>query len=681
MKKLYLLFTFIVISFAVLAQGVFTNPLSPNSQADPYVTYYEGFYYYTYTTGDHVEIRKSATLEGITAAQPVTAWRSWEEPAMNGPCWAPELHHINGKWYIYTTGIVPGTDQMRVIVLEGDNPQGTFTYKANLAGGIDATILKHPDGGLYMIWMRHEGTSLTNISIAPMNSPTSLASEWTQISWPNIDDWYDWEKRDQNCNEGPQIIQRNGKIFLIYSASASWTQWYCLGMFTCSDGNVMNASSWVKSPEPVFQKSDANGVYGVGHASLTISPDGKEDWICYHGMSAPNAGWEGREPRIQRFTWNYDGTPNFGIPVGNGVPIAVPANGRFVKLESARNPGYFVRHMSSRGRIDAEISILPDCQFKIVQGLADENAVSIEAANFPGHYLRHRNGEVWMDANDNSTLFKNDASWYLRTGLSDDEGISFESFNFPGRYIIQRNSLLYNEDPNTNLSDATFFDITTSVNGGLNIGNDLFIEAENYSLSNGAVKETCSEGGLNITLNSYKYTRYEVFIPKSGEYQVEVRVVSDQNDRVLKMMNESGSQLYNDFTINSTGGLQNWNSVTANVNLQEGLQTFTFITSTGGFNINWIKLTENPISTGVNESELPNTDDLIKIYPNPTDNFVMVETGNPLNITIYDINGQAVKQVHINESQKIDLSYLSQGIYFIVAEDQTKRSTHKLIIN
>lgn len=51
--------------------------------------------------------------------------------------------------------------------------------------------------------------------------------------------------------------------------------------------------------------------YGVGHASFTTSQDGKENWIVYHGMEDPFAGWNARTIRTQQFTWNSDGTPNF----------------------------------------------------------------------------------------------------------------------------------------------------------------------------------------------------------------------------------------------------------------------------------------------------------------------------------------------------------------------------------
>jgi GH43 family beta-xylosidase len=32
-----------------------------------------------------------------------------------------------------------------------------------------------------------------------------------------------------------------------------------------------------------------------------------------------------RSTRAQKFTWNADGTPNFGTPIGLGVQVAAPS--------------------------------------------------------------------------------------------------------------------------------------------------------------------------------------------------------------------------------------------------------------------------------------------------------------------------------------------------------------------
>src|SRR5690606_32309764 len=56
------------------------------------------------------------------------------------------------------------------------------------------------------------------------------------------------------------------------------------------------------------------------------SPDGTEDWLIYHGNASELEGCSStRSVRAQKFTWNDDGTPNFGEPVAAGTPVASPS--------------------------------------------------------------------------------------------------------------------------------------------------------------------------------------------------------------------------------------------------------------------------------------------------------------------------------------------------------------------
>jgi len=186
-----------------------------------------------------------------------------------------------------------------------------------------------------MIWAGWEGdeNGQQNIYIAKMSNPWTISSKRAKISSPA----YAWEKYGDlgkssdpphvNVNEGPEILKHGGKIFLVYSASGCWTDYYALGMLTTSESkNLLDPNSWIKSENPVFKQSPENNVYAPGHNSFFKSPDGKEDWILYHANSRPGLGCgKDRSPRAQKFTWNKDGSPNFGIPVKENVEIPVPS--------------------------------------------------------------------------------------------------------------------------------------------------------------------------------------------------------------------------------------------------------------------------------------------------------------------------------------------------------------------
>ncbi|RZK27589.1 MAG: glycosyl hydrolase family 43, partial [Hymenobacter sp.] len=126
-------------------------------------------------------------------------------------------------------------------------------------------------------------------------------------------------------NEGPEIIQHGGSTFLLYSASHCGTDYYGLGQLRMSSAaDPLVASSWTKSPTPVFVQSAH--AYGPGHNGFFKSKDGREDWLIYHANSQPGQGCgDLRNPRMQKFTWNADGSPNFGQPVPINVALPRPA--------------------------------------------------------------------------------------------------------------------------------------------------------------------------------------------------------------------------------------------------------------------------------------------------------------------------------------------------------------------
>ena len=214
-----------------------------------------------------------------------------------------------------------------MFVLEGSsqNPQAPFVFRGKLSAptdrwAIDGTVLQMPGDKLYFLWSGWDGTEnvAQNLYIAPMSDPLTISGERVCISRPE----HDWEKRGQPLiNEGPQVLWHGDKLFVIYSASGSWGDDYCLGQLAWSGGDVLDSKSWVKKPTAVFSRAEK--VFGPGHCSFVKSRDGSEDWIVFHTAKYSGAGWK-RQVQTQRFTWNPDGSPKFGEPVPVGVPLLVP---------------------------------------------------------------------------------------------------------------------------------------------------------------------------------------------------------------------------------------------------------------------------------------------------------------------------------------------------------------------
>ncbi|WP_329339599.1 family 43 glycosylhydrolase [Streptomyces sp. NBC_00663] len=304
----------------------FANPIKAQKGADPWISYYNGNYYMVTTSWTNViTMRKSTTLAGLATAP---NYQVWTGDASSRCCniWAPEIHFLNGKWYLYYVAGQNITDYnatQRTHVLEsaGTDPTGPYTYKnqLNSAWMLDPTV-GTINGQLYLFGSASGGTQ--NLVAARMSNPYTLATGFSTISTPT----YSWEKSGGTVNEGPEILQRNGQTYLIYSASGCWTPDYKLGQLTLTGSDPLSASSWTKKTTPVFQRNDSAGVYGPGHNGFFTSPDGTENWIVYHANDSSSDGCDnGRTTRAQKFTWNSDGTPNLGTPVALGASMTGPS--------------------------------------------------------------------------------------------------------------------------------------------------------------------------------------------------------------------------------------------------------------------------------------------------------------------------------------------------------------------
>jgi len=323
--------------------ATFANPLLPTGP-DPWVEYRDGFYYYMNTTGKNLTVWKTRNMADLASAQKKVVWT----PPASGPyshdIWAPEIHFLAGKWYIYFAADAEKNQTHRIWVIENgssDPMQREWTLKGKVADAsdkwaIDASVFEDR-GRLYMLWSGWEGdeNGTQSIYIARLKNPWTVEGPRARISTPE----YPWEKVGDleapgeplhiDVNEGPEMLQHEGKLFLVYSASACWTDHYALGMLTADSGsNLVDQAAWRKSPVPVFKESPENRVYGPGHNSFFKSEDGKHDWILYHANSEPHQGCgDHRAPRAQPFTWNEDGTPNFGVPMAVRTPQTRPAGG------------------------------------------------------------------------------------------------------------------------------------------------------------------------------------------------------------------------------------------------------------------------------------------------------------------------------------------------------------------
>lgn len=316
---------------------IFTNPVVKGQ--DPWVTKKGDYYYYIESREGGLYVSRTKKLTHIKQHErrvwtlPDTGWNQHS-------LWAPELHFIDGKWYIYyAAGEKSGSpfiyQRSGVLQAKTSDPLGGYLDKGILYTGnsietgkgniwsIDLTVLEH-ENQLYGIWSGWEENEVTDstpqhLYIAEMENPWTVSSNRVKISSPEEP----WETGTELAiNEGPQVLKnKENEVFIIYSASESWLPGYNLGQLQLVGDDPMNPDSWEKKG-PVLQGTKE--VYGAGHASFTTSPDGNEDWIAYHTKVSPEPGWE-RVVHLQPFSWKNDGTPDFGNPVPAGKTLEKPA--------------------------------------------------------------------------------------------------------------------------------------------------------------------------------------------------------------------------------------------------------------------------------------------------------------------------------------------------------------------
>lgn len=299
-------------------------------RADPYVVKAEdGSYYFTASVPAYNKIilRHSLTLQGLADAKEVTIWEAHTSGPMGNHIWAPEMHFVFGKWYIYfAAGDYEDKWKIRPYVLEctGMDPvkdawiekgrmlpadEDEFSFRSF---SLDGTIFENK-GDYYYVWAEKVGVGkmISNLYIARMESSTKLSTVQVLLTTPD----YDWERIGFWVAEGPAVLKRNGKIYLTYSASATGAC-YCMGMLTIDEAaDMLDPQMWIKERYPVVKTDVEKGIYGPGHNSFTKDEEGNDvcvfhartyDEIVGDPLYDPN-----RHAMLMKVDWDGDDRPVF----------------------------------------------------------------------------------------------------------------------------------------------------------------------------------------------------------------------------------------------------------------------------------------------------------------------------------------------------------------------------------
>ncbi|KAI1656953.1 glycoside hydrolase family 43 protein [Daldinia decipiens] len=319
---------------------------------DPFVTLFRGRYYLTFTAGNRVEIWSSRSLADIeSSAARHIIWTPPQGTDHSADLWAPELHALHGRWYVYYAAANPahGNKSHRMYVLGGppaseDPCRGQWEFLGRINEmpdhwAIDGTVFEM-NGHLYFVYSGwplddpdDSSDLIQQLYIMKLEDPTSAASPAIVISRPQ----HPWEitregnGTDHGINEGPQFLSSpDGGISwqgLVYSCAGSWTHEYKMGLLQYIGGDPLDPTSWRKGEEPLVQtRRHGTGPFGPGHGSfLNI---GGQVVAIYHATDSPTDGWENRRARAQRVAFTDEG-PYMGRSFGMEPPR--PESGSLVR--------------------------------------------------------------------------------------------------------------------------------------------------------------------------------------------------------------------------------------------------------------------------------------------------------------------------------------------------------------
>lgn len=262
-------------------------------RADPYVCKINSDYYFTASVSeyDRIILRKSNTLDGLATAPETAIWKKHEKGIMSKHIWAPELHFLRGKWYIYYAGgetADPWAIRPYVLECAGNDPLNDNWVELGMVVpadefsfndfSLDMTVFEHK-GNLYCVWAEkvNIGKKISNLYIAEMKNPVELSSQQVLLTSPD----YPWERVGFWVNEGPAILKHGDTLYLTYSASETGID-YCIGMLSINtDDDLLDPRQWKKERLPVLKTDFEKGILGPGHNSFVKDEEGC-DIMFYH---------------------------------------------------------------------------------------------------------------------------------------------------------------------------------------------------------------------------------------------------------------------------------------------------------------------------------------------------------------------------------------------------------------
>ncbi len=311
------------------------------NRADPYITKgSDGWYYFTASYPmcggadpegyDRIILRRAKTIDALADAEEKVIWDEKDCATAHRYIWAPEIHEIGGKWYVYFAASDSADNvwdiRCHVIACEGDPYTDEWVDKGRFQTvegddfsfrwfSLDMTYFES-GGKSYVAWAQTDGNSNVYIATVDPAEPWKTTCPAVLLTKPE----YDWECVRIPVNEGPAAMIKDGKIYLAFSASATGPE-YCIGMLYADESaDLTDITSWTKLDKPLLTSDDLWQEYGPGHNCFVEDENG--EWVfIYHsrdqrcfdgkcGYSHEDSLYDPcRSARKRTVKWGKDGLP------------------------------------------------------------------------------------------------------------------------------------------------------------------------------------------------------------------------------------------------------------------------------------------------------------------------------------------------------------------------------------